>query len=711
MNPIYKFQLSAGQDTRQAFPVYRDDVAIDYELQQNEQYYRGKLSGKLTFQRDDYAFIRNKPFDTQFDLVISISYNNGKSWLVYWTGEFWKTDCQFNDETAIVTPELKDRYNAVLAGLEKEFNLIDLAPNLQSIQMDKRPMIQVYVPGQTTIGCFLSGMWWEQECRAVTNESELQNTYRFSKNKTARIIDVEQTGTPVIPDAFLGEPWSGMGYQEFTSGSYIFRHSYNASSTGSAESFSIVDSNNNILWNVTFLNQPAQTYPVELTLNPATGSGATGTVKLNIHDVSIFARYITDVEDGTYDIPANDIVDNNRNYHRVTGYYAPQSIWFSDELSDEPTKWGLYQPGQYYQEPESLSNPEFYPIARAGWGRISYWFEFSLMDWLIERQYRKEYTIKNAIPIWSAIRVLLAQIAPDISFRGNTNHSKFLFDVNPITGVRQSLFFLPKSNLISSGYDRPAEKAPITLKQILDMLRDCFRCYWFIDGNNRFHIEHISYFRNGGSYDGSPTVGIDLTTELLTRSGKPWAFARNQYQFDKPDMAARYEFGWMDDVTELFDGYPIDILSKYVNPEKIEQISIANFTSDVDYILLNPGEISKDGFVLLAADYSSGDYVLPYVDFTINNAEYTLQNGWVSFMFLQRYYMYDMPAPNVEINGVPQTVYGIKKLKRQSIKFPILVEPDLTELIKTELGNGVIQKMSVNLSSRSTKTTLIYDTE
>jgi len=717
MNPIYKFQLSSGQDTRQAFPVYRDDVAIDYELQQNEQYYRGKLSGKLTFQRDDYAFIRNKPFDTQFDLVISISYNNGKTWLVYWTGQFWKTDCQFNedDETAIVTPQLKDRYDAVLAGLEKEFNLIDLAPTLQSIQMDKRPMIQVYVPGQTVIGCFLSGMWWEQECNAESDETRLVNTYYFAKNKTARIIDVEQTGTPAIPDVFIADPWTGQGTQTIEKNGYTFQHSYVITSTGSGEIFAIADSNNNALWSLSFHNQPAQTYPAELTLNPVAGSGATGTVKLSIHDVSVFSRYIADVENalGTtlYPIPANDIVENNRNYHYVIGYYAPETIWFSDSLSSNPTKWGLYQPGQYYQQPYSIFSPEFYPIARAGWGRISYWFEFSAVDWLVEQAYRKNYTIKNAIPIWAAISVLLQQIDPNITFRANQNYSKFLFNTNPITGIDQRLFILPKSNLISSGYDRPAEKAPITLKQILDMLRNCFRCYWFIDENNRLRIEHISYFRNGGSYDGTPTVGIDLTEQKLTRSGKPWAFGRNQYQFDKPEMAARYEFGWMDDVTELFDGYPIDIISKYVNPEKIEQISVANFTSDVDYILLNPGEISKDGFVLLAADITGGDYKLPYVNFTINGTTHILQNGWVSFMFLQQYYMYDMPAPNVEINGVPQMVYGIKKLKRQNIKFPILVEPDLTNLIKTELGNGVIQKMSVNLSSRSTETTLIYDTE
>ena len=101
----------------------------------------------------------------------------------------------------------------------------------------------------------------------------------------------------------------------------------------------------------------------------------------------------------------------------------------------------------------------------------------------------------------------------------------------------------------------------------------------------------------------------------------------------------------------------------------------------------------------------------PYVNFDFDGTDHILQNAWVSFMFFQQYYMFDMPAWSVEINGVQQWVRGIKKLKTQTIKFPVLTEPDMFNLIKTGLGNGAIQKMSVNLSSRNANTTLKYDTE
>lgn len=731
MNPIYKFQLSAGNDNRQAFPVYKDDLAIDYALEQNQEFYRGKLSGKLTFQKDDYLFIRNKAFDTQFDVVISISYDGGQTWSAYWTGQFWKTDCQFNedDQTAIVTPNVNDRYNAVLDGMDKEYNLIDLAPVIQPVKLDKRPMIQVYVPGQTVIGCFLSGMWWEQECESVleTDTVEiggqthpaLEYKYHFALNKKQRILDITQTGGPTLPDFAMGAP-DGTQLFDITKDGYRFRAYYD-DVTDPENPFWACEivrvSDNTRLWFYKTYASSLPILPYSLTLTAVEGTGATGTVELYVHDIAVYARYITDVEQASgltaYPMPDNDIVENNRNYHYVIGYYFPDTIFFNDVLSTTPTQWGIYQPGQYYVMFTNvyIGVNESFPVARSAWGRISIWFAFDTFDWHTEQSWRKEYTLKDAFPIWSVISVLLAKVAPGITHDGTTDYSQFLYGTNPITSIDQRLFITPKSNVISAGYDQPAQKAPITLKRVMDMLRDCFRCYWFTDEQNRFRIEHISYFMRGGTYTGQPVVGIDLTQQIVARNGKPWSYARNQYEFDKPEMAARYQFGWMDDVTQLFDGYPIDIISKYVNPDNIEQIDVPQFTSDVDYILLNPGAVSKDGFVLLAAQLTGGEYKLPYVNFEINFSPHILQNAWVAFMFLQKYYMFDMPARNVQINGVTQMAQGIKKLKTQTIKFPVLTEPDMFNLIKTGLGNGTIQKMSVNLSSRNANTTLKYDTE
>ena len=470
MNPIYKFQLSAGNDTRQAFPVYKDDLAKDFEKESGQEFFRAKLSGKLTFESDDYTFIVSKAFDTQFVLEIFISYNAGQSWTSYWRGTFWKTDCEFDNDaqTVVVQPTVWDQYNDILAGMDKEYNLIDLAPVIQPVKLDKRPMIQVYVPGQTVIGCFLSGMWWEQECDAVTDESALENTYHFAKNKTARIVEVTQQGTPVIPEIYFGDPYSGTGTTEYTKGGYKFLRNYISQSGGAAEIFQIVRvSDNQLMWLAQFVNQQPKTYPIEIELAPVEDSGATGTIKLYIHDMSVFARYVTDVEQAsglnTYPIPDDDIVENNRNYHYVIGYYSPNTIWISDYLTTTPTKWGIYQPGLYYDAgiPGTAGYGDAYPIARNAWGRVSIWFTFYAFDWIVEENWRKEYTLKDAFPIWSVISVLLAKVAPGITHYGTPYYSQFLYGTNLI-GITQTLLITPKSNLVTAGYDQPAQKAPIT---------------------------------------------------------------------------------------------------------------------------------------------------------------------------------------------------------------------------------------------------------
>lgn len=715
-------------DESRAFPLYNNDLSKDFEKESGQEFFRSKLSGKLTFSGKDYSFIVSKTFDTQFVIEIFISYNAGQSWTSYWRGTFWKTDCEFdNDEkTVVVQPTVLDQYNDILAGLDKEYNLIELAPSIVEIKADKRPMIQVYVPGQSVIGCFLSGMWWEQEAEPESDETKLVNNFYFSLNKSLAMVEVSGTMSPQLPGLFT-KSFTGakfnlttQGNQDFVGTTYTFRYYFYAGGGGATQKWQILrNSDSTVMWEKSWSGGtlPDTSLPQTVTLTPVSGTGASGNVTLYVHQIPVYSRFVCDTAQvsgiNTYAIPDDDIVENNRNYTRVIGYYFPDTIYFSTSFTETPNQWGLYQPGQYYQPPYLYWSPELFPVARNAWGRVSIWFTFSAFDWIVEESGREPFTIRHAYPLWAVLNVLLQQVAPNIDFRANYNYSQFLYpyDVNPISGYDFGLYITPKSNIVTAGYDQPAQKAPITLRNVFDMLRDCFRCYWFVDENNHLHIEHIQYFRNGGSYSGTPVVGIDLTTQQVPRNGKPWAFARDQFKFDKPAMAARYQFGWMDDVTQLFDGFPIDILSKYVNPDNIEQIDISRFTSDIDYILLNPSAVSKDGFVLLGAINQNGGYALPYVNFPIDNNDHILQNAYVAFCLLQRYYAYDMPAPNYAINGVQMYAQGIKKLKNQSIRFPLLNDPDLVELVKTNLGNGTIEKLSVNLSSRNANATLKYDTE
>ena len=170
----------------------------------------------------------------------------------------------------------------------------------------------------------------------------------------------------------------------------------------------------------------------------------------------------------------------------------------------------------------------------------------------------------------------------------------------------------------------------------------------------------------------------------------------------------------MDNATETFGRITIDVNSNYVQKDKNEEINISRFSSDVDYMLLNPSDFSEDGFALLCPVKSNSVYTLPIVESTLvdednNNYKIVAQNWYASWPYLLRFYMYDMPAHNIECNALDSlTVSGIKLCMEHSIEIPIKEDLDVKKLIKTTIGNGKIDEYSVNVDTRMAKIKLVY---
>ena len=473
-----------------------------------------------------------------------------------------KTDCTFTDydKKVVVQPDAIDDYNDVLAGLEKEYNLITLAPTIQRITINKRPLIQIYVPGDSVVSCFLGGTNWEQDANATTDQNTLVQTYHFALCNILKEIQITSNGSPaVISGLYTGrmatgasaDVFEGKLYPELNVNYYIYI-SQQRINGGLPFGIAVVEIRKQSDDTVMFRYQKVTQEPfdtLEFDLTAVEGSGATGTMHADMKSYNIYARYLCDVEKiddlNTYPLPADDIVDNNRNYRRAIGY-AIDVAFISNNFSDTPTEWGLADNGKYFAPPYSIFGQTFYPIARSTWRYASLWFGFYLMDWILEEKARKEYTLRDAFPVASCISVLLNQIAPGITHEATAEYSQFLYGGNnPISGLNFRLLVSQKTNIINGEYQQPAQKAPTTLQQFTNMLRDCFKCYWFIE-DGKFKIEHIQYFRNGGSYSGGVVLSHDLTKELNLRNGKPWAFNTSEYSFDKVDLPERYQFklGW-----------------------------------------------------------------------------------------------------------------------------------------------------------------------
>lgn len=732
MTPKYRFFLQIGEDgTKQTVrPNYKDDLTLDYELETNQRFYRAKLSGKINFVRADYDIINDAPFDSEFFLYIEKSDDWGQTYNQYYKAKFMKTDCTFNDDDKLVTvkPETTDQYDDVLAGLEKEYNLIELAPQIEFLTIRKRPLIQMYVPGDSIVSCFLGGTNWEQDANATTDPNALIQTYHFALCNILKEIQITSHGSPaVISGLYTGRMATGASannfegklYPELNVNYYIYitQQRIDGLPFGAVAVEIRKQSDDTVMFSYTkSTTSPFDT--LEFDLTAVEGSGATGTMHADMKSYNIYARYLCDVEKiddlNTYPLPADDIVDNNRNYRRAIGY-AIDVAFISNNFSDTPTEWGLADNGKYFAPPYSIYGQTFYPIARSTWRYASLWFGFYLFDWILEEKARKAYTLRDAFTLSSCINVLLKEFAPGITHEATPEYSQFLYNTNnPISGQSFKLLISQKSNIINGEYQTPAQKAPVTLQQIMTMLRDIYKCYWYIE-DGKFKIEQINWFRNGGSYGYNPIIDYDLTQLENVRNGKKLAFATSEYSFDKVDMPERYQFEWMDDVTTPFEGLSIDITSKYVTAGKIEEINISNFTSDIDLMLLNPGAISSDGFALFAAVTPSGggQLELPFTRQTVDNVEYYLQNGYLAFINIQpTYWVYDMPARRFKINNTPNYAIGIERKKKQTLNFPAgTTDPNPMQLVKTYIGNGQVDKLSVNLCSRNIKATLKYDTE
>lgn len=734
MTPKYRFFLQIGEDgTKQTVcPNYKDDLTLDYELETNQRFYRAKLSGKINFVRADYDIINNAPFDSEFFLYIEKSDDWGQTYNQYYKAKFMKTDCTFNDDDKLVTvqPETIDQYNDVLAGLEKEYNLIELAPQIEFLTIRKRPLIQIYVPGDSIVSCFLGGTNWEQDANATTDQNALIQTYHFALCNILKEIQITSQGSPaVISGLYIGRMSTGVSPDEFMGDlypelnvNYYIHIAQKRVAGGLPIGLAGVEirrrSDNVAMFRYTKITQePFDT--LEFDLTAVEGSGATGTMHADMKSYNIYARYLVDVDKiddlDTYPLSSDDIVDNNRNYRRAIGY-AIDVAFISNNFSDTPTEWGLAGSGKYFEPPYSIYGQTFYPIARSTWRYASLWFGFYLMDWILEEKARKAYTLRDAFTLSSCINVLLKEFAPGITHEATPEYSQFLYNTNnPISGKSFKLLISQKSNIINGEYKTPAQKAPITLQQIMTMLRDIYKCYWYIE-DGKFKIEQVSWFRNGGSYGYNPIIDYDLTQLGNVRNGKKLAFATSEYSFDKVEMPERYQFEWMDDVTTPFEGLPIEITSKYVTAGKIEEINISNFTSDIDLMLLNPGAISLDGFALFAAVMPSGggQLELPFTRQTVDGVEYFLQNGYLAFINIQpTYWAYDMPARNFKINNSQYyALGGLERKKKQTLNFPAgTTDPNPMQLVKTYIGNGQVDKLSVNLCSRNIKATLKYDTE
>lgn len=705
-------------------PLYTE-LKRKFGKENQQEFFRETIEGSLTFIGADYLLIKNKSVEDVIYMTIEQK-DKGQTdaqYTVIYEAYFSKTDCEIDNDnrSCKVKLSLKDAYSGIMKNIENKYDLIRLAPALTQIGVYKRPLVQVYIVGAGTISNYLAGTQYETDVyNVVTDSNELTNKHHFAFFAAYNEVEVKA----VPHQSFNGKYYGKNGIYTKLDGNYSIKWNYSEGLNIGYLSLEnrdgvILYRSQKITWkDKSYFYIDVSEITFERVVDEPTFPQSFGGNSVLLQKV--FQRLLLDLPefDGkpTGRLSSEDVYPTNSNYL----YAAPlvgNHFYTSTKVQEVPTEYGVNDEGKYFVDnflPAVVGAGKLYPVCRSRWGNMSIWFEYDLSYNTLEERARKKYVLRHSFSISDAIKTLLTQVDPTLHHEATEEYSRFLYGTsNPLTGAPYRVFITPKSNILKGEYDQPAKKAETTLSDIFKMLRDTMKLYWFIDGD-KLRIEHISYFMSGGSYTGTGTVGIDLTKLRYAKSGQLFTFKTNTLKYDKTDLPSRFEFAWMDDTTNTFAGFPIDVKSNYVQEGKKEDIRVANFSSDVDYMLLSPGDFSSDGFALLGAIQKSGSWELPFVTIPLvdksgNNYTVTPQNGYMSFLHLVKYYMYDMPAANISHEGDKTvTVQRLRRSMTQDLSFTYDTTPDPVKLMTTDVGNGKPLTMTEDLTTREITVSLTY---
>lgn len=755
------------------YPHYKNLKKVN-KKENNQMFFRESLDGKITLFGTDYELINSASLED--NLIFNLYKNDSLFITASFNKSDCKFDHAKKCVELKLT--YSDAYSKILDAYENTYDLIKLAPVLTPVQLTKRCVVQIYSQGERVLSNYAGGTYWETDVdEIIDDQNALINKYHFSRgprfaevnlnifnydqlNGVYKILNSDTwncsnndgciffrkaySANQMVPNEIpssqvhlISNDIQGGIYESEQSQSRFFRYDiytiemwsgHNATGAWLYQSsnyyalnssFSSIAIGNN-LYLMHKIDQPS---PMKIPTPEAFYLGA------YITENQIWGRLLCDVDvvpDGhggyvnTYDLPYDDFATPRRNYRKcigLTGFDSDTSevqIVQNGNMSSSPTSYGITDYGQYFLPPYTLEGHYYYPLSRNAWTNTSMWVKLGYLSYdsfeAMCAQCYKRYWIKDTYNIGDAIKAILSKIDPTIKHEKTAEYSQFIYGHRGISNI----LITQKTNILKGEYDQAAQKAEITFKQIMEMLRDCFRCYWFIDSENRLRIEHVSYFMRGLDYDNPANIQFDLTQKKDKFNKKEALYCQQEIDYDKSNLTSRYEFAYSDDVTKVMGGdLYIDVKNKYIQKDKKEEINISGFTADIDYMLFLPDDFSQDGFALMIADDGN---TVPIVKQEITDEKQFnrkfqayVQNWYASFNHLAQYYMFDLSGTFIENNNIELIVQDVKKSMKHVVEIPLNENVDLYKLIKTEIGNGSIEEVSTDIDTNLTKIELRYN--
>lgn len=744
---------------------YGDDLKVVWEKGENEFYYRMSLDGKLKLvgtlakkivedmDPDEYVNV-----ELAEDFVPSV----GDPLRPYSFSQrtyfrFSRTDCDISVRVKIdpvtsspvryyvisVTPKIQDRYTNVLDHIDKEFDLIKLKVPTTKISYYRRPCLQMYIPESQKIANFLGGNYWETPVNfTVGNQYDLNNKYVFRPTYALFEVNIEWVNTgsqfpypgaegtyraaiKLLPTISV-QPNNNFAYPLETE-QFMYLPGENSSNfTFRVGIKSTWDSSHSYeWWNMKLYNSGGTVLYTSNAqqVTSASSSGNCGlTQSLEMYNVGsgylrfhtflqpLYIRwylpsdnFISHASRVFKKLPTEDIAPGN---YKWAGNLDVDSTIVCGTNGPDPTEYGKNSSGEYFERPGIA----YVPLLQSSWGDWGWWLDRTDFNSSVESSSRELIYINDGYRLTDVLSYLFSACHYNSE---DPNDFTTLWSITSTLGTLGRIYLTPKSNITRGQYDLPAQKAPITLRKMLDFLRDVYGYYWYISAANTAKIESRSYFLNN-------SIEIDLTDPSgikNPRNGRSWGWSEENLKVNAEEIPERISYSWMDPCTEPFNGCTEINLGHQVKADEAEEINVGDFNPDIDYMVISPGECSNDGFAIFHAASAITRTMIGTV--SMLGITYTVQNPYQAFGYRQHYNLMEYrPTPTYRwMYDDPDNILNALSLKptaEETLKFPFYLFNKTSSIsqgmtipqinwygkVATLFGDGHIKRVTIPFVSR-----------
>ena len=640
---IYKFFLTytptdpeGEASQRECSPLHGDDLSVAIDMEADQWYRKRKLESKLTFVRGDYGWIMARPFDGTFKLSIQSSTDGGATWQNYLEGTFSRANLEIDeDNQSVMLDGLNEggEYNIIENGKDEEYDLMKVIPDSEAkeVQGQVHPALamvdynnssinhsDIFCDAATTAAGYDSkhpDSGYNDGEEVTSDDSwllmgiyaeakvEMKDAYAAANGLYCGILNY-RTETPI-------ETQGGIHYKSIYG--YLYRNDnsdyyFEILPQKVSSTVEIVSRIHGFNINYPCILATKETYA----FSPAYGeSGENSWFK----KVSAYFHYIRATLLTQSGGNADNVLDTGDYYKRMAAFNNQDgglSMAITTNTVEQPNGHRIV-PGtgdagsipQYFAPPDETNN--WIPLAEDNWQYASMWYTIvpSVSNGLLDPSKVGTFRWSRCWTLGTCIKWLLKKITNNkVVFDESVSGSEFLYSAeNPVTqGEPFEYLFTQKSNVMRpSNGGESAARCIVRLDWFLDFLRNALNCYWWLEERNggtyAFRVEHVEWFRRGGSYTGQMNAQFNLTEIKTLRNfirrgvaAKRLDDDLHKYSYEMSGMSEKYTFSWQGDGgSDDFKGNPMFFKAGWIEKGTSESHEVNNVFADLAWLMLNAG--------------------------------------------------------------------------------------------------------------------------